>query len=98
MLSEEFVSEVIEHMNTDHAENLRDFAMAFGGVQVPNEVRMLNIDHQQMVLLCSGNGESTELTVPLLKPIERPEQLRGMMVAMAKRAREILVISPGQQG
>jgi putative heme iron utilization protein len=90
VLPQDFVKEVIEHMNTDHANNLHDFAIVFGGLASPGEVRMTHIDHQQMVLLCSGADAETELTIPLLKPVTKPEQLRGMLVAMAKRARQVI--------
>ena len=92
MLPEAFVKDVIEHMNTDHANNLHDFAVAFGGLESPGEVRLTRIDHQNMTLRCAGSGAgaATELTIALLKPVTRPEQLRGMLVAMAKRAREVI--------
>ena len=88
MLPEEFVSDVIAHMNSDHADSLRDYAIAFGGQKNPEHVELLKIDETQMQLLCRSAGEVVEIRVPLLSSVKRPEQLRGMLVAMAKRARE----------
>ncbi len=94
VLPDEFVSDVITHMNSDHADSLRDYAVAFGGQNNPEHVELIKIDQTQMQLLCRSAGEVVEISVPLLSAVKRPEQLRGMLVAMAKRARE--EISRGQ--
>jgi len=43
-----------------------------------------------MTLQCDCGGESQTLEIPLITTITRPQQVRGVLVAMSKAARQKL--------
>jgi putative heme iron utilization protein len=87
VLPEAFVESVIEHMNTDHAQSLRDYAMAYGNLASVNSVILSGLSEKAMTLECHIGSRQETLTIPLTIEIKRPEQVRGVLVSMAKQAR-----------
>ena len=57
MLPEDFVTDVIAHMNSDHADSLRDYAIAFGGLDNPEQVELVGINETHMRMLCTTNSQ-----------------------------------------
>lgn len=90
VLSAEFINEVTEHMNSDHADSLKDYAAAFAAVDWADSVRMTSLTVNGIELLClSASGGNKSVHVEFAKALNRPEQVRGALVAMAKEARQI---------
>lgn len=89
-LSESYVEKVIQHMNADHKDSLRDYAAAFGGVHFVDNVVLIGLSEHSITLQCDTNGQSQILDLPLITEITRPQQVRGVLVAMAKEARKKL--------
>lgn len=91
VLSAEFITDVTAHMNSDHAESLKDYAAAFASIDWADSVQMISMSVTGIELECqSANGRCEMVCVEFSKPLSRPEQVRGALVAMAKRARQTL--------
>lgn len=88
VLAVEFISDVIEHMNTDHAESLSHYAVVFGSIDWADSVLMTKLTAGGLELECqSGSSRQECVWIDFEQPIKRPEQVRGVLVAMAKKAR-----------
>lgn len=90
VLPESFVADVIEHMNADHPDSLRDYAMAYGKLDSVRNVSLTALSEKALTLECNLGQTRQMLTIPLIAEIKRPEQMRGVLVAMAKEARVLL--------
>lgn len=76
-------------MNSDHAESLRDYAIAFAKIDWAESVQIISMTVTGIELVCqSASGKKESVYVEFSKPLKRPEQVRGALVAMAKDARQ----------
>jgi putative heme iron utilization protein len=74
---------ILEHMNADHADALRDYCRHSHGVEVL-DVAMVGID-------CDGfdvRADGTLLRFSFDAPVSNPGQVRNALVAMANAARD----------
>lgn len=91
VLSAEFISEVIEHMNSDHAESLKHYAAAFAEVDWADSVQLTSVTVTGIALECqSASGRKKSAHIEFPQALSRPGQVRGALVAMAKDARRIM--------
>ncbi len=89
ILTTGFVEEVIGHMNTDHADSLKDYARAFAAVDWADNVVMTELQISGIGLLCQSDaGREEAVWVAFEAEIKRQEQVRGVLVALAKNARK----------
>lgn len=81
---------VIEHMNTDHAHNLVDYAHAFTEASWATEARMVRLDHLGFDLRVWDGDRATEVRIGFAEPKVTSEQVHEVMVRLARLARERL--------
>lgn len=74
----------LAHMNADHQQALQDYCRFYHGIEAPGEVRMLGIDAEGFDLQCSQGRLRCQFPVPL----QAASELRGVLVDMARAARE----------
>lgn len=90
-LTGDFIDGVIEHMNADHKRSLLDYASAFTDIDWANNATLLTIYHEGIELKCTAvDGREQTVNIAFKTPIKREQQLRGVLVAMAKDARQQL--------
>ncbi len=77
---------IIEHMNRDHADALRNIARQFGGLEAL-EATMVACDRLGFVVRVrtAGGMKGTRIAFP--EPVVSPEEARKAFVAMARQAR-----------
>lgn len=73
---------ILEHMNADHADALRDYARTCGA-DVSQAVTMVGIDCDGFDLRC----EDTLLRVDFDEPANTPADVRNALIELARRAR-----------
>lgn len=73
---------VLEHMNADHADALRDYCRALHGVE-PHEVEMVGVD-------CDGfdvRADGSLLRFAFEAPVIEPAQLRAVFIDLSRKSR-----------
>lgn len=80
----------ISHMNQDHGHNLRDYALAFGGLEQVDSCRMTGLDRYGFDLLCVADGRPQTLRLAFDPPLTQAARLRPALTALAERARRRL--------
>lgn len=80
----------IRHMNADHADNLRDIARHFAGLDWAHTVTMTGLDRLGVDLLVRGNGQQANARVAFPASLSSPAELRPAMVALSHAARDAL--------
>ncbi|KZB63519.1 pyridoxamine 5'-phosphate oxidase [Thalassospira lucentensis] len=78
--------DVIEHMNTDHADAIADIVEHFTGQNRNDSWKMVAIDCDGMDLECNS-ADSRPLRVDFTKTIRSPGDARDILVEMCKKAR-----------
>jgi hypothetical protein len=78
-------TDIVTHMNKDHAHNLAAYCQAFKGMK-PSNVLMQGIDADGFDVFADGR----HLRFTFDKPIATPEEARMAMVQLAKAARAAL--------
>lgn len=76
-------SHILQHMNTDHGDNLRDYCK-YVHHQSPLQVSMLGID-------CDGfdmDADGERLRIDFDRPISNAEEARAALVDLARRAKQ----------
>lgn len=77
---------IVEHMNTDHAENLLNYCRHFHNMNATT-ANMLGIDCDGFDVNASTGDTSTALRFDFEQPIHDAQSARMVLVAMAKAAR-----------
>lgn len=77
---------IIEHMNADHAENLRNYCKHFHNIDAVS-VQMLGIDCDGFDVNAKCESSSTLLRFDFEQPIHDAQSARMALVGMAKAAR-----------
>ncbi|MEM8796588.1 MAG: DUF2470 domain-containing protein [Pseudomonadota bacterium] len=79
---DEMESAVVAHMNEDHADAVTDYARAFGK-RKGSDWKMAGLDPRGIDLTL---GDET-LRIDFERDLESPDEIRPMLIVMAKRAR-----------
>ena len=82
----EVESNIIEHMNADHAESMKLYCKHFHGVE-PSQVEMLGIDCDGFDVKAINNNDDQVLRFDFEEPISDAVTAREALVAMSKIAR-----------
>lgn len=80
-------AEIIEHMNSDHAEALRAITRHFGGLEA-EEATMMSCDRLGFVIRAKTTEGMKGKRIAFPEPVRSREDARRVMVAMTKQARE----------
>lgn len=87
----EMINDVIQHMNEDHSDACLVIARAFGNTPIATSATMLGMDADGVDFsTSSASGNELPTRVAFTKPLKHAGQIRGQLVAMAKRARAVL--------
>ncbi len=87
-LSANMISDVVEHMNNDHADAGLIIVQSLGCTPDAVKATMVGMDSEGVDFLAQLNDSSQRnVRVLFQKPITRDAQIRGHLVAMTKRAR-----------
>lgn len=89
-LAPEAAARIVSHMNADHADSLRDYARTFGATPDTRSARMLEVDASGLTLEVDTSDGARQLRLPFERPVADPAEARGVLVAMAREARERL--------
>lgn len=88
-LDAQLCNDVIEHMNQDHRESCLTIVRAFTEFTSATEATMTGMDaHGLEFSLLDHNRQAAFARVLFERPVSQPEQIRGFIVALARKARE----------
>jgi heme oxygenase (biliverdin-IX-beta and delta-forming) len=79
--------DIMEHMNRDHADALRDITRRFGGLDAI-EATMVAVDRLGFVVRVRTAGGMKGTRIAFAEPVTSREDARKTLVEMARRARE----------
>lgn len=85
-LSEKAVAHALEHMNSDHAHNLLDYARVFGGCDWATSAEMTALDANGFDMLVTGDTRTEAVRLDFDEPVGNPKEMREALVAMARQA------------
>jgi heme iron utilization protein len=94
MESDRYISELIaqvgpamiEHMNNDHADNVRDYARVFGRAIWAQAATMLTLDRHGFDLEARGDDRLERLRITFETPLNSAEDAHQVLVQMAQSA------------
>ena len=78
---------IIAHMNEDHADALREYCLAFSKARDFSAVSMTGVDRYGFEMAVQTDAGQRPVRVAFDAPLAQPGEVRGAMVALAKRAR-----------
>ena len=90
MFEKSDVDSIVGHMNQDHADAVLLYARAFGGCEKAVAARLQSLDAQGMTIVCLEGGRQATCRVTFERPLTHVRQARGVLVELARRAREQL--------
>ncbi|HEX8186059.1 MAG TPA: DUF2470 domain-containing protein [Blastocatellia bacterium] len=80
---------ICNHMNEDHADALRLYAAAFAETKA-SAAKMIHVDRNGFDMVAVESGNHKHLRIDFPQPISDTEQVRPVMVEMARRARQMV--------
>lgn len=87
-LTEQEMQAILDHMNQDHEDTLRNYAAYFGGVADVRHARMREITRHEMRIHIEGESVDCTIALPLSQPVDTAAQARQVLVEMARTARQ----------
>ena len=78
--------DILAHMNSDHAENLRAYCRHAHAVET-TQATMIGIDPDGFDVRCENAGEERVLRFDFAAPVTDARQAREALVALAQAAR-----------
>ena len=85
------VAEVICHMNADHPDSVLNIVRHYGGLRDARSAAMTDLSTLSMAIDVDRiNGVVTGIEIELPRPIQAPSEIRGILVDMARAARQAL--------
>jgi putative heme iron utilization protein len=89
-------SAIIEHMNADHADAMVAFCRALTRATDTAAATMTGVDRYGFEMSAQTGRGPRPIRLPFPEPIATPEDARRAMVALVRRARELL--PAGEEG
>jgi putative heme iron utilization protein len=80
--------EIMEHMNTDHAESIVLMARTLGGRPDATEAVMTAVDRYGFDLVAGGSDGRAALRIGFDAPVGTPAAVRPAMIRLVERARQ----------
>ena len=88
-----FAAPVMEHMNDDHSESLKDYLAYIVGVGADTEmekVKMKRIDRYGFdVRMIQPGGASGILRVPFLEPVTERKDIKSAIISLSRQCEEL---------
>jgi hypothetical protein len=94
LFSDDVVSAVVRHMNTDHAEDSLLICRTLGGQPTADAASTVGLDPVHVVFTASVDGRDVEVRVPWSKPITERVHFREGIVEMYRAACQQAGITP----
>ena len=88
VLDSGLVNEVVDHMNGDHADAVLNIARHFGDRPQAMQATLIGLDDRSLSITISSERGNETIDVALTNIVKRPEQIRGILIHMARTARE----------
>ncbi|MEM6803389.1 MAG: DUF2470 domain-containing protein [Bacteroidota bacterium] len=86
-----FYDMVINHMNDDHRPDMRDILKGIKGEAWVQDAELLHFDKEKIQFKAFGEGGKEEvIEIVYETPLEKPKEVRPLLVQMVREAREIL--------
>lgn len=83
-LPQQVVDGAMAHMNSDHQQNLLDYAQKLAGCNWAKTAVMTTLSSTEFTLDVTGNGRSETVTIPFEQPVTDAQSLRMALVMMAQ--------------
>jgi heme iron utilization protein len=81
---------ILEHMNTDHTNNLVDYAKVFGNLTWAKSARMIAVDAYGFDMVVKGDDNNQSLRLAFDTPLKNVDDAHITLVRMAKEAKRRL--------
>ncbi len=81
-------AEIIQHMNTDHADALVLLARLFAGIE-PEEISMTSVDRLGFHVRVKTHDGTRNARIPFLREVTNPAEARKVLVEMVGHARRM---------
>lgn len=82
---------IVEHMNDDHMDALRDLVKAFSAFDPGQyQIQMVDITSTDFCIALKGHGKLEKLKINFPQPIQNAEEARKEIIELLKRARKQL--------
>jgi heme oxygenase (biliverdin-IX-beta and delta-forming) len=88
-------SAIIDHMNADHADAMVAFCRALTRATDTTAATMTGVDRYGFEMSAQTGRGPRPIRLPFPAPIVTPDDARRAMVALVRRARELLAADPG---
>ncbi len=79
-LTEKVIARICKHMNQDHHEALIEYAIQYGGVKHPKQVKLINLSKSGIKLLV----DEDIIAINFQQPISSSEDAHKALVSMFK--------------
>lgn len=89
-LPPDLVASAIAHMNDDHAAAVLVYAQGLAGLRWATAATLLGIEETGIQLEVTAEGRDETVFIPFPRPLETPDDLRMVLVEMARTARQLL--------
>ncbi len=89
-------ADIIEHMNTDHAEAQVVFCRHLAGRPDTTQASMCAVDRYGFEMVATGPGGRSAVRLGFPEPCSSPEDVRRAMVAMVAKTRRAAAADGGQ--
>eukprot|EP01026_Neomeris_dumetosa_P079229 TRINITY_DN8625_c1_g1_i12.p1 TRINITY_DN8625_c1_g1~~TRINITY_DN8625_c1_g1_i12.p1 ORF type:complete len:355 (+),score=27.07 TRINITY_DN8625_c1_g1_i12:74-1066(+) len=86
----EFTEFIVQHMNDDHSESIKNMVKHYVGITVEN-AKMYAIDRLGFSVICERDGESFKCRVPFPTPVENRQEVRNTIINMSRASRGVQV-------
>jgi heme iron utilization protein len=83
---------ILEHMNSDHAHNLVDYAKVYGNLPRAQSARMITIDAYGFDMVVKGDNNHQSLRLTFDTPLKNVDDAHVTLVRMAKEAKRRLAL------
>jgi len=88
VMDPDFVNDVVDHMNGDHGDAVLNIARHFGDRPQAVQATLVGLDDTSLSIKISNECGDETIEIALTQNVNRPEQIRGILIHMARTARE----------
>ncbi len=86
----DLIQSVIEHMNEDHSAAVLVYVQAYAGRHGAESAVLSALDSEGMQICYREAGDINEVRVAFPQPVLQADEIRSVLVDMAKEGRELL--------
>ncbi len=83
-LTEAAIADIVEHMNADHGDSVRDYARYYGDMDVVDSATLRKFDEDSMTIVAVAEGKDHVLIIDFDHAIEDTDDARDTLIKMAQ--------------